>query len=108
MIRFVGMVFNRMRADKGLRRAQDRIDSACIEQMKPYTPVARPIYRNAGKMRDSHKTERPGVIINTEPRARREYYINKGGSGGLRGKLWFERMKADHKRDILKAAQEEL
>ena len=108
MIQFVGMVFNRMRADKGLRRAQDKIDSACIEQMKPYTPVARPIYRNAGKMRDSHKTERPGVIINTEPRARREYYINKGGSGGLRGKLWFERMKADHKQEILREAQKQL
>ena len=108
MIRFIGMTINRMRADKGLRLAQDRIDSACIEQMKPYVPVAKSIYRNAGKMRDSHKTERPGVIINTEPKARREYYINKGGSGGLRGKFWFERMKVDHKRDILKAAQEEL
>ena len=108
MIRFVGMVFNRARADQGLRRAQDKIDSACIEQMKPYTPVARPIYRNAGKMRDSHKAERPGIIINTEPRARREYYINKGGSGGLRGKLWFERMKADHKQEILREAQKQL
>lgn len=108
MIRFIGMTISRMRADKGLRRAQDKIDSACIEQMKPYTPVAMPIFRNAGKMLDSHKAERPGFLINTEPKARREYYINKGGSGGLRGKLWFERMKADHKQEILKAAQEEL
>ena len=108
MINFLGMTFNRARADRGLRRAQDKIDSACIEQMKPYVPVAKPIYRNAGKMRDSHKVEKPGVIINTEPKARREYYINKGGSGGLRGKYWFERMKADHKREILKEAQEEL
>ena len=108
MISFLGKTFNRARADRGLRRAQDKIDSACIEQMKPYVPVAKPIYRNAGKMRDSHKAEKPGEIINTEPKARREYYINKGGSGGLRGKLWFERMKADHKREILKAAQEEL
>lgn len=108
MIQFVGMVFNRARTDQGLRRAQTAVDSACIEQMKPYTPVAMPIFRNAGKMRDSHKAERPGFLINTEPKARREYYINKGGSGGLRGKLWFERMKADHKQEILKAAQEEL
>ena len=108
MIRFIGMTISRMRADKGLRRAQDRIDSACIEQMKPYTPVAMPIFRNAGKMRDSHKAERPGFLINTEPKARREYYINKGGSGGLRGKFWFERMKADHKGEILREAQKEL
>lgn len=108
MLRFAGIVFNRARADRSLRRAQDAIDSACIERMKPYVPVASERYRNRGKMRDAHKVETPGVIINTEPRARREYYINKGGSGGLRGKYWFERMKADNKRDILKEAQEDL
>lgn len=120
MIRFVGMVFDRVRADKGLRRAQDRIDSACIEQMKPYVPISKVggytkasphvwvKFTGRGKMSQAHKAEKPGIIINTEPKARKEYYINKGGSGGLRGKLWFERMKADHKRDILKAAQEEL
>lgn len=108
MINFQGMSFSGIRAQKSLQRAQDKIDSACIEQMKPYTPVAKPIYRNAGKMRDSHKAEEPGLIVNTEPKARNEYYTNKGGSGGLRGKYWFERMKADHKDEILKAGQEEL
>lgn len=120
MLKFAGMVFNRMRADQGLRRAQTAIDSACIEQMKPYVPISKEggftkasphtwvRFTGRGKMSQAHKAERPGVIINTEPRARREYYSNKGGSGGLRGKLWFERMKADHKRDILREAQKQL
>ena len=41
-----------------------------------------------------------GLIINTEPKAREQYYTNK--QSGIRGKYWLERMKADHKDDILK------
>ena len=39
------------------------------------------------------------------------YYFNRGmgkqgmASGGLRGKLWFERMKADHLKEILDGAR---
>ena len=107
-MRFTGLTFDPdfdKHAQKHFEQMQDYVDKSCIMYMRDYVPVADKKFKNAGKMRASHKVEKPGVIINTEPRARREYYTNKGGSGGKRGKLWFECMKADHKNDILKGAK---
>jgi len=84
------------------KTAQSYVDTQTIKYLENYTPIAQSRFRNAGKMSKSHKTSSPGIIINTEPKARHEYYTNKGFSGANRGKLWLERMKADHKEDILK------
>lgn len=94
-----------VKSEKNLAQAQSYIDSEVVKRLEDYTPVAKDIYPNHGKMSKSHKVQTPGIIINTEPKARREYYINKGFSGKLRGKLWLERMKADHKEDILKGVK---
>lgn len=91
-----------VRSRKAFRDAQDALDKQCIRLMEDYTPVAMERFKNRGKMSRSHKQASPGVIINTEPTARKEYYTNKGFSGRLRGKFWFERMKADHRDEILK------
>lgn len=90
---------------KAFATRQNALDAKVIALMEDYVPIARPRYRNRGKMSKSHRQAKPGVIINTEPRARREYYINKGHSGGLRGKLWLDRMKADHKETLLQTAK---
>ncbi len=84
---------------------QNALDAKVIALMEDYVPIASKRFKNRGKMSKSHRQERPGVIINTEPRARREYYINKGHSGGLRGKQWLNRMKADHKEELLQTAK---
>ena len=89
-----------VKSQKNIRQAQDYVDSECLKYLPDYTPIANHKYPHWGKMSKSHKVEKPGVIINTEPKARREYYVNKGSSG--QGKFWLERMKADHKADILK------
>lgn len=89
-----------VKSQKNIRQAQDYVDSECLRYLPDYTPIAMKRFKNRGKMRKAHKIEKPGVIINTEPKARREYYVNKGFSG--QGKFWLERMKADHKSDILK------
>jgi hypothetical protein len=94
------------KSDKMFNKAQNAIDKKCIEVLEDYTPVAMDKYRNHGKMSRSHRQERPGVIINPEPKARREYYTNKGFSGGKRGKFWLERMKLDRRGEILNAAKE--
>ncbi|MCQ2053395.1 MAG: minor capsid protein [archaeon] len=88
------------------RNAQNTIDTETIKLMENYVPIAGPKYRNRGKMSRSHIVQKPGEIINTEPKARREYYTNKGFSGPGRGKFWLERMKSDHKREILSKARE--
>lgn len=109
MMKFAGFSLApdfKMKSDKMFNKAQNAIDRKCIEIMEEYTPVAQEKYRNHGKMSRSHKQERPGILINTEPKARREYYTNKGFSGGKRGKLWFERMKLDRRGEILQAAKE--
>lgn len=108
MIDFKGISFSSafVAHQKGMMlNAQNVIDNKCIEYLEFYTPIAQEKYQNHGKMSKSHKIEKAGIIINTEPKARREYYENKGFSAPQRGKLWLERMKADHKEDILKAVK---
>ncbi len=105
MLNFKGLVFSpdfENKAKKNFAEAQNYIDNQCLKYLPEYTPIAQKRFQNHGKMSRSHKIQRPGLIINTEPRARREYYTNKGYSGPNRGKYWLERMKADHKDDILK------
>lgn len=96
------------RSEKNIRQAQNYIDNEVVRRLEDYTPIAMERFKNRGKMSKAHKVQTPGVIINTEPKARREYYINKGYSskdGHNRGKFWLERMKADHKEDILKGVK---
>lgn len=103
MLRFKGVEMSgdfTVKSQRQLREAQDYIDSETVKLLEDYTPIAMPRFRNRGKMSKSHKVETPGVIINTEPTARKEYYTNKGFSG--QGRFWLERMKADHKEDILR------
>lgn len=109
MMKFAGFSLApdfKTKSDKMFNKAQNAIDKKCIEVLEDYTPVAMDKYRNHGKMSRSHRQERPGVIINPEPKARREYYTNKGFSGGKRGKFWLERMKLDRRGEILNAAKE--
>lgn len=90
------------KSEKNFASAQSYIDSEVLKYLPDYTPIAMKRFKNHGKMSKAHKVDKPGIIINTEPTARKEYYINKGSSGAPRGKFWLERMKADHKADILK------
>lgn len=116
MLNFKGLVFAPdfgSKAKKNFAEAQDYIDGQCLKYLPDYTPISMDKgynrrlkkvipFTGKGKMSKAHKVPQPGLIINTEPKARHEYYTNKGYSGPNRGKYWFERMKADHKDDILK------
>lgn len=112
------------------QKAQKFVDSECIRLMVPYTPALNNVmYKTAteGTVIGS------GRIIYTSPCARYQYYgklmvSSVNGSSYARsgekkvltdkdlkyntfrhtkaGKLWFERMKKDHKTDILKGAKE--
>lgn len=78
---------------------QQIADSEVMRYMDPYIPLA------SGAMRNSMLTYTvPGsgeVNVNTPYAHRRLLSARKNG---LRGPNFFERMKADHKKDILRAA----
>ena len=109
MIEFKGIEFPpdfEGNVQKAFATRQNALDAKAIALMEDYVPIAQPRFANRGKMSKSHKQQKPGVIINTEPRARREYYINKGHSGPMRGKRWLDRMKADHMSELMRTAKE--
>lgn len=108
-------------AERGLEnggRVQKFIDSECIRRMEPYTPFL------SGEMQKSATAGTvigSGKIVYDSLYARYQYYGKLMVSGGnigkkvltdvdlirqkskhsMAGKLWFERMKADHKKKIL-------
>lgn len=81
-------------------KAQEFVDSECLRYMNPLTP------RCTGYL---IKSATLGTVIGSgeiqylSPYARRQYYENSGSEGG-RGKLWFERMKAQKEEVIRKGA----
>ncbi len=81
---------------------QKYVDETVIRFCEPYVPV------DTGALRDSPKSSSPpggGKVVYGKDYARKQYYENKGGEG-LRGKMWFERMKADRGDEIITGAAE--
>ena len=90
---------NRGIEEKG--RVQKYIDSEVLRLSDPYVPFIDGGLKGSG-IRAT--TIGSGKVKYNTPYARRQYFENKGN--GLRGKQWFERMKADRKQEILKGAAE--
>ena len=95
-----GQLLSRRGLDKG-GLVQRTIDSDILRLTEPYVPF------DTGMLARSAVTATDigsGVIVFDTPYARRQYYTNNGS--GRRGRLWFERMKADHRDEILRHAAE--
>lgn len=114
MLKFTELVFSadfRCRTEEEFSEAQKYVDSEALRLSDPYVPFDTGSLKKSGI---SGTVIGSGEIDYTAPYARRQYYTNAGqGKQGitkhnscnykcLRGKLWFERMKADHKDEILK------
>ena len=117
MIHFTGITFDpnfKERAEKNFNRAQQVIDSKVLSFSESYVPFDTGMLKKSGI---AGTVLGSGVVQYTAPYAKKQYYENagrgkeglyaSGGVTGQRGKLWFERMKADHKEDILKAVKNE-
>lgn len=93
-----------------MQRVQKYVDSEVLRLSDPYVPF------DTGKLKQSGTLGTvigSGEVVYNCPYARKNYYENAGrGRQGttkyskhnykcLRGKLWFERMKADHMDEIL-------
>lgn len=93
---------------KRFDRTQQYIDEACIDLMTDFVPVGLSRYKKSGKLKDSVKNPKPGVIVYTAPFARFTYYddtvdhTNGGNPHGTR--LWFETMKKQYAKKILYGA----
>ena len=90
--------------------AQRYIDSTVLRLSDPYIPKDTGMLIRSGTL---HTVIGSGKVRYRTPYARNVYYNNAGrgrngmnsSTGGLRGRLWFERMKADKKEQILRGAQ---
>lgn len=81
---------------------QQYIDNEVIKKMDPYTPF------DSGVLKSSPLSQSKigsGLVTQQTPYARRWYYTNASFSGApRRGMKWFERMKQNHKMEILSGA----
>lgn len=90
---------------------QKMVDSEVIRQSDPYVPMRTSMLKKSGIIGTVIGS---GVVKYVAPYADKNYYRNAGSgqegtaSGGKRGKYWFERMKADHKGEILAKAKGKL
>lgn len=81
-------------------RVQTYIDNEVIKR------CAKKVPKDTGKLVDSAETASRvgyGEIRYRTKYAKKQYYQNKGK--GERGRLWFERMKQQHRKAILAGAQ---
>ncbi len=112
MIRFTGITFDpnfKEKSKANFERTQKYIDSEVLRLSAPYNPFK---HGDMIKSGTAGTVLGSGVVEYTAPYARRQYFTNSGrgfeginavkGTKGLRGPYGFERMKADHKDDILK------
>ena len=83
------------RLNGNLARAQIYVDGECIRRMKPETPFLSGTLQKAAKL---GTVTGSGLIVQSTPYARRQYYEHKKQS------KWFERMKNRHKDSIQKEA----
>ncbi len=109
-------IYLRLRSDRDILenhglgtggRVQRFVDSEALRRCDRYTP------KRTGELIRSGLRGTvigSGRIIYTAPYAREQYNFNTGrgasgtASGGLRGRLWFVRMKQAHRRTILEGA----
>lgn len=117
MMKFTGITFDpnfTQNARKNFEQAQKYVDSEVLRLSDPYVPMDTGMLKKSGI---SGTVLGSGEVDYTAPYARWQYYNNAGrGKQGttkhnshnykcLRGKMWFERMKADHKKEILDGLQ---
>lgn len=103
--------FQTIMTDKGLDeggKVQKVVDSEVLRRSDPYVPFRTGFLKKSGVLGTRIGS---GLVVYNAVYADENYYRNAGrgkqgtATGGLRGKKWFERMKADHCQDIIKTAK---
>lgn len=88
---------------------QKTLDSEIVRLCSPYVPVDTHTLQKSGSLATDFGS---GEVIYSTPYARRIYYTHKGAEANSAkpqdpraGKLWLERMKADHMDDLKKVVE---
>lgn len=85
--------------------AQKYVDSEVLRLSDPYVPMQTGMLRKSGIL---GTVVGSGTVQYVAPYAKRQYYRKRiigSRTGPLRGPLWFERMKADHGKQIIAGAK---
>ncbi len=110
-VRFIVAPENRLLACRNLQKGgegQKYVDSEVLRCCDPYVPMKTSVLK---KSRTTSTVIGSGMVHYNTVYARKNYYENRGrgkegtSKGGLRGRLWFERMKPDHLPGILKGVK---
>lgn len=88
-----------MQRNQGFSRAQKFVDSEVLRLSAPYIPLRTGMLIKSGTLGTQIGS---GLVRYIAIYSRKQYHENKGT--GKRGRLWFERMKVDHKQGILRGA----
>ena len=97
-----GEILERRNLEEG-GRVQQMLDSEILHHCAPYVPFDTGMLLDSGTLSTVIGS---GIIVYETPYARKQYYENMGGNG-LRGRMWFERAKADHLSDWAQLVAEE-
>lgn len=81
--------------------AQSYIDQSVLRGCAKYVPLRTGVLVKSGTL---GTVVGSGEVKYIAPYARRQYYENKGR--GVRGRLWFERWKAEHKEQTLREVKQ--
>ena len=97
-------VIKRKRQIELYQKAQEYVDSECIRRMDKYTK-----FRTGALIKSATENTKigSGKIIQRTPYARKQYYNYDAvqNDTGLRGRMWFERMKTDNLTSISKGVE---
>lgn len=104
--KFIVHDINKSIARRGLevgQEVQKHIDSEVLRYTSPYVPLDKGDLEKSGTR---HTTIGSGKVRYKTPYARKLYHNPQYTFQGapMRGGKWFERMKADHRDDILRSA----
>lgn len=102
IFRNLEMDIDRVFQSRGLGKngkLQKMLDSEIIRRCDPLVPVDSHTLRQSVTLATRIGS---GLIVYNTPYARKQYYLNSGRlQQGQRGKMWFERMKAQHKDSLI-------
>lgn len=89
---------------QSFQSVQQVIDSEVLRYSSPYVPFDSGMLDKSGLL---HTHVGSGEVVYSTPYARRMYYNPQYRFQGapMRGAYWFERMKTNHRNDILRSAK---